>query len=284
MPQSQSYQDFSAQIKARYPEYRDVDDFELASRVVAKYPHLANQVSFSKADLFNRGAAPQVKWDDAPTGDIFDQVSSQPQKPPPFSRSQADQFMTDITTRGMGQWHSAAGPSFAQSFFIDPTAKEVGGRFVSGSDLAGNFNPVSGEFIPNNTEMVESRQVGAARQALKAQSDTRGKVLSRQGALDEGGGSPGDLTLEGLQYMPEMYGDIGANLGEKAVRLGAKYFQDDSQATPGEIAIARATGRFGGSFVTDPTNLALGGLSVEGRNLQNSHEWHFCCPGSLWLL
>lgn len=41
-------QEFAAKIKSKYPQYKDVDDVELAQKVVAKYPVYASQVKFEQ--------------------------------------------------------------------------------------------------------------------------------------------------------------------------------------------------------------------------------------------
>ena len=41
-----TYQEFSRQIKEKYPEYKDVDDLKLANAMIEKYPQYKNQVTF----------------------------------------------------------------------------------------------------------------------------------------------------------------------------------------------------------------------------------------------
>ena len=41
-------QQFSAKIKAKYPEYKDVDDIVLAKKIIEKYPEYAKKVSFGE--------------------------------------------------------------------------------------------------------------------------------------------------------------------------------------------------------------------------------------------
>ena len=41
-------QQFSAKIKAKYPQYKDVDDVVLAKKMVEKYPEYAKKVSFGE--------------------------------------------------------------------------------------------------------------------------------------------------------------------------------------------------------------------------------------------
>lgn len=45
-----NYQEFSAKVKAKYPEYKDVDDRELADRIIKKYPEYKSQVTFDSAE------------------------------------------------------------------------------------------------------------------------------------------------------------------------------------------------------------------------------------------
>lgn len=46
MPDKVKPQEFAARIKAQYPEYKDVDDFVLAQKMVEKYPEYADKVDF----------------------------------------------------------------------------------------------------------------------------------------------------------------------------------------------------------------------------------------------
>lgn len=41
-----TYQEFSRQIKEKYPEYKDVDDLKLANAMIEKYPEYKDQVTF----------------------------------------------------------------------------------------------------------------------------------------------------------------------------------------------------------------------------------------------
>ena len=42
----ESYIEFARKIKAKYPQYADMDDLELAQKIVDKYPQYADQVTF----------------------------------------------------------------------------------------------------------------------------------------------------------------------------------------------------------------------------------------------
>lgn len=46
-----SVTEFSKRIKTKYPEYKDVDDFELATRIVEKYPEYKDKVDLKKKDV-----------------------------------------------------------------------------------------------------------------------------------------------------------------------------------------------------------------------------------------
>jgi GNAT superfamily N-acetyltransferase len=56
-PSKLSVAAFAAQIKAKYPQYKDVDDAKLASTIVQKYPTYANKVDFNSKPQ----PAPQVQ-------------------------------------------------------------------------------------------------------------------------------------------------------------------------------------------------------------------------------
>ena len=45
------YNEFAKKIKAKYPEYNDVDNYTLASKMVEKYPEYKGQVDLKKKIL-----------------------------------------------------------------------------------------------------------------------------------------------------------------------------------------------------------------------------------------
>jgi hypothetical protein len=45
-----NYTEFSKKIKTKYPQYADMDDYELAQKMVAKYPKQYNDVTFDKVE------------------------------------------------------------------------------------------------------------------------------------------------------------------------------------------------------------------------------------------
>jgi hypothetical protein len=48
-------QEFAAKIKAKYPQYRGIDDAELTQKVIAKYPVYAPQVQLTESDTGSNG-------------------------------------------------------------------------------------------------------------------------------------------------------------------------------------------------------------------------------------
>ena len=42
------YNEFAEKIKAKYPQYKDVDNYTLASKMVEKYPQYQGQVDLKK--------------------------------------------------------------------------------------------------------------------------------------------------------------------------------------------------------------------------------------------
>ena len=68
---------FSKKIKEKYPQYKDVDDIELATKIVDKYPVYKNQVDLKKKDV----AAPKEEIPTislAPGEELPDQQAPQP--------------------------------------------------------------------------------------------------------------------------------------------------------------------------------------------------------------
>ena len=50
-----NYKQFSQNIKTKYPQYQDIDDLELANKMIAKYPQYQEQVEFDDVILDNNG-------------------------------------------------------------------------------------------------------------------------------------------------------------------------------------------------------------------------------------
>ena len=48
MPSKKSYIEFAADIKKKYPAYKNIDDLQLAKDIVAKYPAYSEIVSFEQ--------------------------------------------------------------------------------------------------------------------------------------------------------------------------------------------------------------------------------------------
>ncbi len=47
------HKEFSKRIKSKYPEYRDIDDLELAQKIVGKYPENKDKVQFEIVEQVN---------------------------------------------------------------------------------------------------------------------------------------------------------------------------------------------------------------------------------------
>ena len=45
------YNEFAEKIKAKYPQYKDVDNYTLASKMVEKYPQYQGQVDLKKKKI-----------------------------------------------------------------------------------------------------------------------------------------------------------------------------------------------------------------------------------------
>ena len=55
MSEKISYKAFSASIKAKYPEYSEVDDLELSTKMIEKYPEYADRVTLTDNSDFIPG-------------------------------------------------------------------------------------------------------------------------------------------------------------------------------------------------------------------------------------
>jgi GGDEF domain-containing protein len=234
-----SVQDFSTRIKQKYPEYQDMDDNDLAQRIVAKYPEYQGVVAFS-----------------------------QPEKPSlsPMSREQADTYMEQLATRGMGPWQPVKPPSFADTSLVDPESSVFGQPIPSSihPDTRGGHN------------LVPVQDVAAVRQQMKyeaAHPDEMAQVQRSQ-QMDTSLPFGERLTArtplyartqiektQRLNQVNEQWkqfaGEQGANAAEALLRFGGRNFQDDPNPTPGELGVARSVGKNVITFAADPVNQAM---------------------------
>jgi hypothetical protein len=86
-----SVAEFSKRIKTKYPEYKDVDDYELAARIVEKYPEYKDKVDLKKKELAPAPATskdiPVVYME--PGGELPTQPAEQPTTAPVSSPSES---------------------------------------------------------------------------------------------------------------------------------------------------------------------------------------------------
>jgi len=86
-----SVAEFSKRIKTKYPEYKDVDDYELAARIVEKYPEYKDKVDLKKKELAPSPATskdiPVVYME--PGGELPTQPAEQPTTAPVSSPSES---------------------------------------------------------------------------------------------------------------------------------------------------------------------------------------------------
>jgi hypothetical protein len=77
MPDTQepiSVKEFSSKIKAKYPEYKDVDDNVLAKKIVEKYPEYKDKVSFGESAKQIAEPTKQTVDKPAPKGGVFKSI------------------------------------------------------------------------------------------------------------------------------------------------------------------------------------------------------------------
>ena len=71
-----NYQEFSAKVKAKYPEYSNVDDRELAQRIISKYPEYQGQVELQPVS--KQSDTPQQSFAQNLASDYADAVTQGP--------------------------------------------------------------------------------------------------------------------------------------------------------------------------------------------------------------
>ena len=78
------YNEFAEKIKAKYPEYKDVDNYTLASKMVEKYPEYAPQVDLKKKDPTGGGSASGTGSSASSNVEIFTGYPGKEEKPYKF--------------------------------------------------------------------------------------------------------------------------------------------------------------------------------------------------------
>ena len=74
MSEKISYKAFSASIKAKYPEYSEVDDLELSTKMIEKYPEYADRVTLTdNSDFMPGGKMSMVQ--PSPSAPLRDQTN-----------------------------------------------------------------------------------------------------------------------------------------------------------------------------------------------------------------
>lgn len=138
-----SVQEFSAKIKAKYPEYSSVDDRTLAEKVIAKYPEYKGKVDMSVTD----NGAPNVV---GAVSDASNQMAESMSKTMSGYQSPGSQFakpweytQEDFMKSPIGQFAQKQAPQLQEALTKEGTQdfgqrlQNVGGQFIGGAAKAG---------------------------------------------------------------------------------------------------------------------------------------------------
>lgn len=141
-----SVQDFAAKIKAKYPEYRDVNDAELAQKVVAKYPEYKSKVDFGKSGSGAPNVAAAVSQG---SEEIAKTISGQYQSPGSQFKKPWEYTADDFNSSPVGQFAQKQAPQMQQAMNdeakITPIERvgKVAGQAVGGvGDVLGGIGNV----------------------------------------------------------------------------------------------------------------------------------------------
>ena len=126
------YNEFAKKIKAKYPEYKDVDNYTLASKMVEKYPEYKGEVDLKKKDL---------------TGSGLEEPSSE--------------RLTTTTTKATVSSSSKVKPDGTYSFPGEDNAiyKKEGGEWFKSFKDENKYYPITKGDVQNRLKSLESNAV-----------------------------------------------------------------------------------------------------------------------------
>lgn len=208
-------QDFSAKIKQKYPEYKDVDDLELAQKIVAKYPQYQSQVTFQPTPV------PEQKGFLEKTGEIAD------------------------TLFGGGTIGSAIGTQIAKGNLGQTVQKAVIGRDLSPEEEALVENGPTGKQIVGDVLRVGANFIPVGKLATGATAGLSALGVGAKVAPVVGASLAGATTGAVADVGASMARGEDAQLGAGTVIGGSIPLVGSAMRGLGKLA-SKVTGKVGG--------------------------------------
>lgn len=183
--------EFGAKIKAKYPDYADMDNTELSRRIVAKHPDYASQVDFSDAkDAPNEPASnPLGGFGDAVLGvaKLMNPLASMtPDNIMGQARSADRALLTNEPTQGFGEAMLRSAPATAGGMMGGLIGAPAGFTSVPGAALGA----AGGEGLRQSAVQLRNLATG---QEMASPGQVAGN-MGIQGALSGLGAVGGNLT------------------------------------------------------------------------------------------
>src|SRR6185312_9144581 len=251
-----SYQTFSAGIKSQYPEYAGMDDFELAQRVIAKYPQYRDSIALSQPP--KTVAQGHVFQNPLGPGSVGykpqDKFSLQPL--PAFSGfSQAELEAGRLGASVPGVPGTVPDPSKPysdrQDYFRRP-------GFVQYGENGFLRTPDEQEQI-SNLPLQKRLAATASPHAQHIQQQTEEMVAAKNLAQEKGGEA-------GANFFEYEASHPGVTAGEFGTFLPPEITPETKVSlSPETKGVVRGVGSFAGSMAADPMTYALLGLAPEGQ-------------------
>lgn len=293
-----SVQDFAAKIKAKYPEYQNVDDNTLAQKIVAKYPEYQNQVDLSGGASQPQGQPVQDQGQSnqpAPTPDQSQGSDQSTQPTTDTSGQNQSQQPTDQGDGTMKDLYNAKiangenpnsnnivdsvkqGADFLTQGIVKPLAKFGVGAVVTGAkDLqaiaqgsyTGASAAIQGKQI-NPQDVTDINQQGTAPVDIPWLGNVNFNQANDKGNVDTGrsmltqGAAAAEAALAGLNVI-----DPTANVAENAIRSGlqgAFHEAQDKNASITSTAAAGAESAASAAILGPIFNKVLGNSTWSGE-------------------
>lgn len=191
-------QEFAQSIKAKYPEYADVDDLELADAMILKYPEYAKTVNFEKKN--------PIQSEDVPSGDLPSEDikldSTDPSKEDGSLESEdVDNSVGEDMWKGLkaGTKEALAGISGIPNFINKGLFSLIAPDEVE--DYVNTLTPDQREIFINN--MVGANQGGTTTGAMAALGEHGGDAQEKLNKEAE------ELRTKMTQYDASITEDLG---------------------------------------------------------------------------
>ena len=254
--------EFAQKVKAKYPEYNDIDDVELAQKIIAKYPEYENIVTFEE---------PKKKEDPIPSASLVGESVS-PEETPEVKQHKKSflDYLSETSPIGTGPLDLSEGRALRDQ----PTLMEVLKE-----------NPEYGNKMVNRSVAAAKTGILLAEADAGLRSVDFEEIADIQKVIQQNQPKEGDFFYNKNDGFVGFMYDLGRTLPESFISMGAAAATPLTAASVGTGAAAgtvvpgvgTAVGAAGGfAFATSAINeygtTIMAMLDEEGIDITDSEE------------